>query len=951
MLEERICLASVAFAPAITTNLNSSEYFIQATDVGDVNNDGIPDVVVGRQDGSAQIYLGTRTGALTPATLAGPGAQLVALADFNNDGNLDLATAVGVLPGNGDGTFGSTPQADTYVLPAHTVALYAADVNGDGNQDLIAATFTPPKTSGGNDTVGISVMLGNGNGSFKAAVSTVVGSAPNLLQNAATFQFDDMNNDGILDLVSEFGVSLGKGDGTFAAAVPFPFTPASPPPPGSPPVPPALPSGPVFSVGDFNGDGNLDVAVLPPATAPAGEVEIFDGNGNGTFSDAGPVTIAAGSTITALDAEDINGDGNTDLIAGVTSTTNVSSLAVMTGAGNGTFSAPSLFNVSGPPITITSGDFNSDGNLDLLSIDAAAGVGEGTTGYIPSAATVLLNSQTLPLTPTVSLGAAAQRVVAGTQVKLTIVVQPPPPPVPVAGQIPKITSNPIPTGTIAFNNPQRLIGEATLKNGRASLTITASGVGVQTITATYSGDANYSAGNTASLNLTVLLTPTATPLLVPTLSASTLPSLFLPKDSGTATFTLVNGGGATASGRINIDLFLSASGIVDSSAIALSVPSLQDRAIAIASGGQTTLTGRFTAGSYPPGNYKLVAQIVPVSGLTSANLSQSSVVSSSIFQAAGMVFGTVGTHTGLKQVVTDASGDTATLTLSGGGYGTVTQNNGITDVVLTGTSSSSIFTIATRSGAPFSLDAIDVQGAIATINAATTTVTGSLTVRKSATTIKLGAFDPAGSAAVSVDIGSGGTLTLTLGAVTDADMSSSSAIRTLTAASWQGGLIAVPSITTLNVKGIFDPDLQTSSSTKLQTATLGTVDGGDWAIPGGIGTLRINGDFSNASIYAGANAGPDQKLGTSDDTYQTATITSVFIGGNVTSSLIAAGASPQSGGTIFTGIVLLKKSAIRAIAVRGQASADSRFLAASIPARVNIGGTSVATASDPRFQV
>ena len=355
-----------------------------------------------------------------------------------------------------------------------------------------------------------------------------------------------MNNDGILDLVSEFGVSLGKGDGTFAAGKPFPFSSASPPPPGSPPAPSPLPSAPVFSVGDLNGDGNLDVAaIVPPATAPAGEVEIFDGNGDGTFTDGGPQTPAAGSIITALDAEDINGDGNTDLIAGVTNSSNVSSLAVMTGNGDGTFTAPSLFPVSGPPITITSGDFNSDGNLDLLSIDAAAGAGEGVNGYIPSAASVLLNSQTLPQVPTVSLRSTGESlgIVAGTQVKLSVVVTPPPAPLPVAGQIPKITSNPTPTGTVAFNNSQRLIGTATLKNGRASLTITASGVGAQTITATYSGDVNYTSGNTASITLTVLVTPAATPLLVPTLPASTLPPLFLPKDSGTVTFTLVNGGG------------------------------------------------------------------------------------------------------------------------------------------------------------------------------------------------------------------------------------------------------------------------------------------------------------------------------------------------------------------------------------------------------------------------
>ena len=138
-------------------------------------------------------------------------------------------------------------------------------------------------------------------------------------------------------------------------------------------------------------------------------------------------------------------------------------------------------------------------------------------------------------------------------------------------------------------------------------------------------------------------------------------------------------------------------------------------------------------------------------------------------------------------------------------------------------------------------------------------------------------------------------------------------------------------------------------SSKLQTATLGTVDAGDWAIAGGIGILRINGDLSNASIYAGANAGKDKTLGTADDTFSTTTISSVFVGGDVTSSLIAAGASPLTGDTIFTGFTLLKKSAIRSIVIRGQASSDSRFLAASIPARVNVGGVLVATATDPRF--
>jgi hypothetical protein len=790
-------------------------------------------------------------------------------------------------------------------------------------------------------------MLGNGDGSFKPAVPTFVGSATGILRNATNFIFDDMNNDGKIDLISEFGVMLGNGDGTFQAANPFPLSP--PPSPGSPPAgTPPLPSGPALAVGDFDGDGTLDVAVPSPTTT--GSVNILLGRGNGTFTNQGPVVIAAGSTISALDAEDIDGDGNIDLLAGVTTPAGASSIALLSGNGSGGFAAPALFTVSGPPVSISSADFNSDGNLDLLSINAGAGTGQGTTGFIPATAEVLLNTKATPLTPTVTLGASARRVVVGTQVKLVVAVQAPPAPLPVGGKIPSFKPQPIPTGNVTFNNGSTPLGTVALKNGRATFTMTAAGLGVQQITAAYSGDATYAAATSSPITQTVLLTSAGTPLLSPSLTTATLPALFLPKDPGTVSIQLTNGGGGSAIGKISINFYLSATGIIDASSIAIPAPTLQNRAISIASGRTTTLTAHFKVGTYPPGSYKIIAQIVPVTGITTDELTQSTLVSTSSFQAAGMVFGTVGAHKGLTLALTDDAGNRATLSLAGGGVGTVTQSAAGTDITLSGTSASSQFSIVVR-GSTFSFDAININGAIGTLNARAVSLTGSLTLKASANAITFASIGSPAGAAVPITIGSGSSPALSLGIVSNATLTSASTIRSLMATTWQGGQIVAPAITTLSVKGIFDPTVLIRAGGKIQSATLGTIDGGLWALPNGIGILRINGDLFNASIYAGADAGPDLILGTADDRYSVATITSLIVGGNVTSSLIAAGAAPLPGGNIFAGITLLPKAAIRSIQLRGQLSDDSHILAAVIPAKVKIAGSFIANASDPRFMV
>ncbi len=181
-------------------------------------------------------------------------------------------------------------------------------------------------------------------------------------------------------------------------------------------------------------------------------------------------------------------------------------------------------------------------------------------------------------------------------------------------------------------------------------------------------------------------------------------------------------------------------------------------------------------------------------------------------------------------------------------------------------------------------------------------------------------------------------------------LNSSAPIRSLVANSWEGGTIIAPSITTLSVRGDFNADVQTHNTTALQSALLGSVTGGTWAIAGNIGALHVLGELTTARIFAGANAGPDDTFGTDDDTYAAAIIGSVLIGGADTSSTIAAGATPPPDGTIASGFTLLPKSAIRSIIVRGAVSADSLFAAAALPVRANFSGMLALTAGNSNFQ-
>jgi hypothetical protein len=282
-------------------------------------------------------------------------------ADFNADGKLDLAIGivlekkVAVLINNGNGTF-ATPVK--YAVDFNPESSAAADYNGDGKLDLAVGNFLGGPTSLGT----MSILIGNGDGTFQDAVTTPVLNPFHIL--AA-----DLNADGKQDIVTtgfpdKVSVQIGNGNGTFQSPVTYTVGP-----------------GPrTLGIADFSGDNKLDVAVTNSGDSTV--VSLLIGNGDGTLQTAVPVNV--GSRPQGMAVGDLNGDNKPDLVVAATSDNTV---VVLISNGNGTFQAPVPYPTGlNQPLNLALADFNGDDELDVVTTSTFGphsyailrGVGNGT---------------------------------------------------------------------------------------------------------------------------------------------------------------------------------------------------------------------------------------------------------------------------------------------------------------------------------------------------------------------------------------------------------------------------------------------------------------------------------------------------------------------------------------------------------------------------------------------
>lgn len=381
----------------------------------DVDHDGKEDAIVVQFDGNLNVLLGNGNGFAAPVGYTNPNyanTQLLAsyAVDLNNDGYVDVVVVddlnniLLVYLNLKNGTFGSPTSIQVPFDFGQLNSLALADVNNDGNIDAVTLASNPNSYSSTDVTV--QTYLGTGTGSFQPATAALTQT----FNTAAFTQFNgnlfltlgDINKDGNQDIAVVMEeltqptvgaivvtTALGKGDGTFGALnVNNPITASY-----------TANGGPFLLLGssgaqfvDLNGDGNLDLAADVAGTSNALMVAL--GDGSGKFST--PVQTQNAGGVGQIVYADVTGDKIPDMIqsAGV--------LKIWTGKGDGTFTiadnGASYVMDSGSSQSLALADFNGDGNLDIAQLGGTSkqlslflGNGKGSYNGAPALASTTDN--------------------------------------------------------------------------------------------------------------------------------------------------------------------------------------------------------------------------------------------------------------------------------------------------------------------------------------------------------------------------------------------------------------------------------------------------------------------------------------------------------------------------------------------------------------------------------
>src|SRR6266699_3917489 len=355
--------------------------------VGDFNGDGKLDLaVVNFGDWNIYVLLGNGDGTFQAArsvyfASGGGFPWYVVTADFNGDGKLDLAVSnygdnsFSVLLGNGDGTF-QPPR--TLPIGTHPALVAVGDFNGDGKPDLAVADYGCPLDCTSSPSNTVTVLLGNGNGTFLPGPSLTVGNGP------AGVAVGDFNGDGKPDLAvanlndNTLSILLGNGDGTFQAPQTFAGV-------GTKPY--------FVAVGDFNRDGKPDLVITNHL---GNTVTVLLGNGDGTFQPA--QTFLVDSDPVYATVGDFNGDGVQDLAVANLHALTISVLLGNAGTGSTVVATP----------TFSPGGGTYTGSVTVTISDATSGatIHYTTDGSTPTTSSAVYTGA-LTFTQTTTLNAMA----------------------------------------------------------------------------------------------------------------------------------------------------------------------------------------------------------------------------------------------------------------------------------------------------------------------------------------------------------------------------------------------------------------------------------------------------------------------------------------------------------------------------------------------------------------
>lgn len=332
--------------------------YTHAIVAADFNEDGRPDIAAANAiSNDVSILIGADDGGFAPEVRHAVGSSPTSIAsgDFDGDGHADLVTAnlgggdVSVLLGDGSGGFG---DAQTFSIGEGFQSPYAVaigDANNDGHPDIATAD-----TNVSNEA--ISLLLGDGEGSFASAVMFPVGASG--IHTPQGIVLADVTGDGNADIVtanlntSDLSLLAGDGAGNFAPAVSLPTD-----------------AGPVVvAAGDVDGDGTIDLVTVNQTAQTA---SVLIGEGGGSFAAPANYAIYPPQDIYdympwpwAMTLADVTGDGMLDI---VTANTQNDTVSVLPNDGAGRFDAFFNFDTGAHPGSIAAADFDGDGLPDIAT--------------------------------------------------------------------------------------------------------------------------------------------------------------------------------------------------------------------------------------------------------------------------------------------------------------------------------------------------------------------------------------------------------------------------------------------------------------------------------------------------------------------------------------------------------------------------------------------------------